>query len=57
MSRDLDPSEEYSKLNKHIQINFDLEGRHTRAIMRYKLRDEDTQEELSDKMEIIRIDV
>ena len=57
MSRDLKPNEDYSSLKKHIQINFDYEGYHERPIMRYKLREEETGVELSEKMEIIRIDV
>ena len=57
MSRDLKPNEDYSNLKKHIQINFDFEGYHERGIMRYKLRDEKTGVILTEKMEIIRIDV
>lgn len=57
MSEDIKPKEDYSKLKKHIQINLDLEGHHTKPIMRYKLRDEETNEILCEDMEIIRIDI
>ena len=57
MSEDIKPKEDYSKLKKHIQINLDLEGHHTLPIMRYKLRDEETNEILCEDMEIIRIDI
>ena len=57
MSEDLKPNEDYERLKQHIQINFDLEGKHTKPIMRYKLRDEKTSEVLCEDMEIIRINV
>ena len=47
----------YKNLEKHIQINFDCEGYHKEPIMRYKLMDEKTKDILTDKIEIIRIDV
>jgi len=47
----------YKNLEKHIQINFDCEGYHKEPIMRYKLMDENTKDILTDKIEIIRIDV
>ena len=57
MSRDLKPSEEYSELNSHIQINFDIKGKHKKPIMEYELMDKVTHEVLTDKMKIYRIDV
>lgn len=57
MSRDLLVGENYEKLNKHIQINFDCEGYHKKPIMKYKILEEDLKEELTDKLEIYRIDV
>ena len=47
----------YKELKKHIQINFDCEGYHKEPIMRYKLMEEKTKDILTDKIEIIRIDV
>ena len=47
----------YKNLEKHIQINFDCEGYHEEPIMRYRLMDEKTKDILTDKIEIIRIDV
>jgi len=57
MGEDIKPHEDYDKLKKHVQINFDLEGKHTNPIMRYKLRDEKTGEILCEDMEIIKINV
>ena len=57
MSRDLDPDENYDKLNKHIQISFDFNGKQERPIMSYKLINNETGKILSDKMEIIKISV
>ena len=57
MSRDLKPNEDFNKLNKHIQISFDFRGRQIRPIMNYKLINKETLEELSDKMEIVKVNV
>ena len=57
MSRDIAKGEDYSKLNKHIQINFDFKGYHERPIMKYELIDKNTGDVFSNKIEIIRIDV
>ena len=57
MSRDIGKGEDYSKLNKHIQINFDFKGYHERPIMKYELIDKNTGDVFSNKIEIIRIDV
>ena len=57
MSRDLKPREDFSKLNKHIQISFDFIGRQERPIMSYKLMNKETLNILSDKMEIVKISV
>ena len=56
-SRDLKPSEEYSKLKSHIQINFDFKGVHEFPIMVYSLKEDVTNIELSNKIKILRIDV
>ena len=55
MSRDIGKGEDYSKLHRHIQINFDFKGHHERPIERYKLISGNSI--LTDKIEIIRIDV
>ena len=47
----------YKNLEKHIQINFDCEGYHEEPIMRYMFMEEKTKDILTDKIEIIRIDV
>lgn len=57
MSKDLDSNKSYIDLHKHIQINFDTKGKHNKPIMKYSLIEEETQELLTDKLEIIRIDV
>lgn len=55
MSRDIGKGEDYSKLHRHIQINFDFKVYHEKPIMNYKLMD--WSNILTDKIEIIRIDV
>lgn len=55
MSRDIGKGEDYSKLHKHIQINFDFKGYHAKPIENYKLISGNVV--LTDKIEIIRIDV
>ena len=57
MSKDLRPNETYKNLKKHIQINFDLEGKHQKPIMKYYLMEEEVHEALTDLITIIRIDV
>ena len=47
----------YNELNKHIQINIDCEGYHKNSIMRYKMIEEETGEILTDKIEIVRVDL
>ena len=57
MSRDLNSGDYYDELNKHIQINFDCEGYHNKPIEKYHLIEEDMHNILSDKIEIIKIDI
>ena len=57
MSRDLNPNEDFKKLNKHIQISFDFKNKQELPIMNYKLINKETLKILSDKMEIIKINV
>lgn len=57
MNSNIKRGQKYSKLNKHIQINFDFKGYHKKPIMKYQLIDKENNEILSDKIEIIRIDV
>ena len=57
MSKDMKKGSLYSKLNKHIQINIDCEGYHEKPIMKYKLIEEEVSEVLTDKIEIIRVDL
>ena len=57
MSKDMKKGNLYSKLNKHIQINIDCEGYHKKPIMKYKLIEEECSEVLTDKIEIIRVDL
>ena len=47
----------YKNLEKHIQINFDCEGYHEEPIMTYQLANIKNKKTLTDKIEIIRIDV
>ena len=57
MSKDIKVGEGYDKLNKHIQINFDNEGVHTKPIERYYLMEEEKYNILTDKIEIIRVNI
>jgi len=57
ISQDRKRGSMYKDLNKHIQINFDCEGYHEEPIMIYKFMDKKTKDILTDKIEIIRIDV
>ena len=57
MSKDMKKGTIYDKLKKHIQINFDCEGYHELPIMKYKIIEEKVHHILTDKLEIIRVDV
>ena len=58
MANSLRHSEGYEQLDKHIQINFDMEGYHERPIEIYKIINiENISNVLTDKLEIICIDV
>ena len=57
ISKSLKYTRRYNELNKHIQINFDFRGTHKKPIMHYKIICEETNEILTEKLEIIRIDV
>ena len=57
ISNNLKPNIRYNELNKHIQINFDFKGIHKKPIMHYKITSLETNETLTDRLEIIRIDV
>ena len=57
MGNDLKTNEEYTNLNKHIQINFNVHINQTSSVMNYKLADINTNEILTKKLEIINIDV
>lgn len=57
ISRNLKPKMHYNEFRKHIQINFDRDGYHEKPIMKYYMMDKDTKVLLSDKLEIVRIDV
>lgn len=57
MGNDLKVNEEYSNLHKHIQINFNVHISQKNPVMKYKLVDIETKEVLTDKLEIINIDV
>ena len=47
----------YSKLNKHIQINIDCEGKHIKPIERYSLMEREKYKILTDKIEIVRVNL
>lgn len=57
ISNDLKKEEKYKDLRKHIQINLDKEGRHIRPIEEYELIDKKTNNVLTDRLKIIRIDI
>ena len=58
MSNSLRHNENYERLDKHIQINFDMEGYHEKPIETYKIiSTSNIHNVLTDKLEIIRIDV
>lgn len=58
MANDLKHGERYETLDKHIQINFDMEGEHIEPIESYKIiSTSNINNVLSDRIEIIRIDV
>ena len=57
MGNDLKKNEEYTALHKHIQINFNVYIKQSKPVMSYKLIDMQTKEILTEKLEIINIDV
>ena len=57
MNKDMKRGNMYNRLNKHIQINIDCEGYHELPIMKYKILEEETKKALTDKIEIIRVDL
>ena len=57
MSRDLKPNESFNNLHKHIQISFDFKGKEEIPIMSYRLINKETGKILSDKMEIVKVNV
>ena len=57
MGNDLKTNEEYSGLHKHIQINFNVHIPQKKPVMNYKLIDIETKEVLTEKLEIINIDI
>ena len=57
MNKDMKRGNMYNRLNRHIQINIDCEGYHELPIMKYKILEEETKKALTDKIEIIRVDL
>ena len=57
MSKNMRKGRLYSEFNKHIQINIDCEGKHIRPIERYKIIEEEKHKVLTDKIEIVRVDL
>ena len=57
MGNDLKIGEDYKKLNKYIQINLNANINQKVSMMKYKLINIETKEVLTDKLEIINIDV
>jgi len=57
ISKDMRKGSLYSKLNKHIQINIDCEGKHIKPIERYSLMEKEKHKILTDKIEIVRVDL
>ena len=57
MSSDMKKGSLYSKLNKHIQINIDCEGKHIKPIERYSLMEREKHKILTDKIEIVRVNL
>ena len=47
----------YNELKKHIQINIDCEGKHERPIESYKIIEEEKHKVLTNKIQIIRVDL
>jgi len=47
----------YNELKKHIQINIDCEGKHIKPIETYKIIEEEKHKVLTNKIEIIRVDL
>ena len=57
MSKNMRKGRLYNELNKHIQINIDSEGKHEKPIETYKIIEEEKHKVLTDKIEIIRVDL
>jgi len=57
MSQNFKKGSLYNKFDKHIQINIDCEGKHIVPIERYKIMEEEVHKVLTDKVEIIRVDL
>lgn len=57
MGSDLDKGESYTELNKHYQINLNTNIRQKNLIMKYFLANLETKEKLTEKLEIINIDI
>ena len=57
MGNDLKVNDSYTNFSKHYQINFNVNQYQTKPVMEYKLVNEETKEILSDKMQIINIDI
>lgn len=57
MGNDLKIEDEYTNLHKHIQLNFNVYINQKNPVLDYKLVDINTKEILTDKLEIINIDV
>lgn len=57
MGNDLKVGDDYSNLHKHIQINLNANIRQKKDVMIYKLINLETKDILSEKLEIINIDI
>ena len=57
VSNNLKPNDQYVDLSKHIQLNLNINSPQTKPIMNYQLIDLETKEVLTDKLQIIHIDV
>lgn len=57
MGSSLDKGLNYTELHKHIQINLSTNIKQEELIMHYRLMDKETEDLLTDKLEIINIDI
>lgn len=57
MSKNIKKGKFYNEFNKHIQINIDCEGNHVKPIETYKILEQEKYKLLTDKIEIIRVDL